>query len=157
MEKQTKRFFHFSCFKVCLFFMFHFSFFTKHEKWQKNANAFLLFHVTKRVCFSFPCFSKRKNIKQTNQTFFDFSCFKCEGTGKFENNKCGTCRGSGWIELGGCGMVHPNVLKNCAVDHKVYSGFAFGFGLERMCALMYSLDDIRLMFENDIRFLKQFR
>jgi len=88
---------------------------------------------------------------------FDFSCFKCEGTGKFENNKCGTCRGSGWIELGGCGMVHPNVLKNCGVDHKVYSGFAFGFGLERMCALMYSLDDIRLMFENDIRFLKQFR
>lgn len=87
---------------------------------------------------------------------FDFSCFKCDGTGEFEKNKCGTCRGSGWIELGGCGMVHPNVLKNCGVDHKVYSGFAFGFGLERMCALMYSLDDIRLMFENDIRFLEQF-
>jgi phenylalanyl-tRNA synthetase alpha chain len=87
---------------------------------------------------------------------FDFSCFKCEGIGEFEGNKCGTCRGSGWIELGGCGMVHPNVLKNVGVDHKVYSGFAFGFGLERMCALMYSLDDIRLMFENDIRFLEQF-
>ncbi|NNF00701.1 MAG: phenylalanine--tRNA ligase subunit alpha [Pyrinomonadaceae bacterium] len=88
---------------------------------------------------------------------FDFSCFKCDGTGEFERGKCGTCRGSGWIELGGCGMVHPNVLKNCGVDHKEYSGFAFGFGLERMCALMYSLDDIRLMFENDVRFLEQFR
>ncbi len=87
---------------------------------------------------------------------FDFSCFKCEGNGEFEGNKCGTCRGSGWIELGGCGMVHPNVLQNCGVDHKKYSGFAFGFGLERMCALMYSLDDIRLMFENDVRFLEQF-
>jgi phenylalanyl-tRNA synthetase alpha chain len=87
---------------------------------------------------------------------FDFSCFKCDGTGTFENDKCGTCRGSGWIELGGCGMVHPNVLKNCGVDHKIYSGFAFGFGLERMCALMYSLDDIRLMFQNDVRFLEQF-
>ncbi|MCB1025861.1 MAG: phenylalanine--tRNA ligase subunit alpha [Acidobacteria bacterium] len=88
---------------------------------------------------------------------FDFSCFKCSGTGEFEGGKCSTCRGSGWIELGGCGMVHPNVLEGCGVDHKVYSGFAFGFGLERMAALMYSIDDIRLMFENDVRFLKQFR
>lgn len=87
---------------------------------------------------------------------FDFSCFKCSGNGEFDGGKCGTCRGSGWIELGGCGMVHPNVLKGCGVDHKVYSGFAFGFGLERMAALMYSIDDIRLMFENDIRFLEQF-
>ncbi|NNE67099.1 MAG: phenylalanine--tRNA ligase subunit alpha [Pyrinomonadaceae bacterium] len=87
---------------------------------------------------------------------FDFSCFKCSGTGEFEGDKCGTCRGSGWIELGGCGMVHPNVLEGCGIDHKVYSGFAFGFGLERMCALMYNLDDIRLMFENDVRFLRQF-
>lgn len=88
---------------------------------------------------------------------FDFSCFKCSGTGKYKDNKCGTCRGSGWIELGGCGMVHPNVLKGCDIDPTIYSGFAFGFGLERMCALMYSLDDIRLMFENDVRFLEQFR
>lgn len=87
---------------------------------------------------------------------FDFSCFKCNGTGEFESAKCGTCRGSGWIELGGCGMVHPNVLEGCGIDHRVYSGFAFGFGLERMAALMYSLDDIRLMFENDVRFLRQF-
>ena len=88
---------------------------------------------------------------------FDFSCFKCDGTGEFENERCRPCKGSGWIELGGSGMVHPNVLKACNVDPTVYSGFAFGFGLERMCALMYSIDDIRLMFENDVRFLEQFR
>lgn len=88
---------------------------------------------------------------------FDYSCFKCHGTGKFEDDRCRPCKGSGWIELGGSGMVHPNVLKGCGVDPAVYSGFAFGFGLERMCALMYSLDDIRLMFDNDVRFLEQFR
>lgn len=88
---------------------------------------------------------------------FDYSCFKCGNTGMFQGERCRPCKGSGWIELGGSGMVHPNVLKGCGVDPQVYSGFAFGFGLERMCALMYSLDDIRLMFDNDIRFLKQFR
>lgn len=88
---------------------------------------------------------------------FDFSCFKCSGSGTFESERCRPCKGSGWIELGGSGMVHPNVLRACNVDPTVYSGFAFGFGLERMCALMYSLDDIRLMFENDVRFLEQFR
>ena len=88
---------------------------------------------------------------------FDFSCFKCGGTGNFETTRCRPCKGSGWIELGGSGMVHPNVLRACNVNPQVYSGFAFGFGLERMCSLMYSLDDIRLMFENDVRFLEQFR
>lgn len=88
---------------------------------------------------------------------FDFSCFKCNGTGTFEGTRCRPCKGSGWIELGGSGMVHPNVLRACGVDPTVYSGFAFGFGLERMCSLMYSLDDIRLMFENDVRFLEQFK
>jgi len=88
---------------------------------------------------------------------FDFSCFKCGGTGTFENERCRPCKGSGWIELGGSGMVHPNVLRACSVDPQIYSGFAFGFGLERMCSLMYSLDDIRLMFENDVRFLEQFK
>ncbi len=88
---------------------------------------------------------------------FDFSCFKCIGTGTFENERCRPCKGSGWIELGGSGMVHPNVLRACNVDPQIYSGFAFGFGLERMCSLMYSLDDIRLMFENDVRFLEQFK
>jgi phenylalanyl-tRNA synthetase alpha chain len=81
---------------------------------------------------------------------FDFSCFKCNGAG------CRMCKGSGWIELGGSGMVHPNVLRAVEVDPAEYSGFAFGFGIDRMCALMYELDDIRLLFENDIRFLEQF-
>jgi phenylalanyl-tRNA synthetase alpha chain len=81
---------------------------------------------------------------------FDFSCFKCGGSG------CRICKQSGWIELGGSGMVHPNVLRIAGVDPEIYSGFAFGLGIDRMCALMYGLDDIRLLFENDIRFLKQF-
>jgi len=88
---------------------------------------------------------------------FDFSCFKCNGTGEVKGERCRPCKGSAWIELGGSGMVHPNVLKAVGVDPNVYSGFAFGFGLERMCSLMYSLDDIRLMFDNDVRFLEQFR
>ncbi len=88
---------------------------------------------------------------------FDFSCFKCSGTGKLDGERCRPCKGSGWIELGGSGMVHPNVLRACGVDPTVYSGFAFGFGLERMTAMMYSIDDIRHMFENDVRFLEQFR
>jgi phenylalanyl-tRNA synthetase alpha chain len=81
---------------------------------------------------------------------FDFSCFKCKGAG------CRICKNSGWIELGGSGMVHPNVLRAVGVDPSEFSGFAFGFGIDRMCALMYELDDIRLLFENDIRFLGQF-
>lgn len=88
---------------------------------------------------------------------FDFSCFKCHGTGKYEDARCRPCKGSGWIELGGSGMVHPNVLEAVGVDHTVYSGFAFGFGLERMAALMYEIDDIRHLFENDVRFLEQFK
>ena len=88
---------------------------------------------------------------------FDFSCFKCHGSGKFDGDRCRPCKGSGWIELGGSGMVHPNVLRAVGVDPTIYSGFAFGFGLERMAALMYSIDDIRHMFENDVRFLEQFK
>jgi phenylalanyl-tRNA synthetase alpha chain len=81
---------------------------------------------------------------------FDFSCFKCGGTG------CRICKQSGWIELGGSGMVHPNVLRAAGVDPQEFSGFAFGLGIDRMAALMYNLDDIRLLFENDVRFLEQF-
>ncbi len=81
---------------------------------------------------------------------FDFSCFKCAGAG------CRLCKNSGWIELGGSGMVHPNVLRAVGVNAEEFSGFAFGFGIDRMCALMYELDDIRLLFENDVRFLEQF-
>jgi phenylalanyl-tRNA synthetase alpha chain len=81
---------------------------------------------------------------------FDFSCFKCGGAG------CRICKNSGWIELGGSGMVHPNVLRGVGVDPEEFSGFAFGLGIDRMVALMYGLDDIRLLFENDVRFLGQF-
>ncbi|HKP71681.1 MAG TPA: phenylalanine--tRNA ligase subunit alpha [Pyrinomonadaceae bacterium] len=81
---------------------------------------------------------------------FDFSCFKCDGAG------CRLCKGSGWIELGGSGMVHPNVLAAVGIDPQEFSGFAFGFGIDRMCMLNFGLDDIRLLFENDVRFLEQF-
>jgi phenylalanyl-tRNA synthetase alpha chain len=80
----------------------------------------------------------------------DYSCFKCNGAG------CRICKQSGWIELGGSGMVHPNVLSTVGINPEDFSGFAFGFGIDRMSALMYKLDDIRLLFENDVRFLEQF-
>lgn len=80
----------------------------------------------------------------------DVSCFKCGGKG------CRMCKGSGWIEILGCGMVHPKVLTDCGIDPEVYSGFAFGIGLERIALLKYEIDDMRLLYENDIRFLKQF-
>ncbi len=80
----------------------------------------------------------------------DVSCFKCGGTG------CRFCKGSGWIEILGCGMVHPHVLEMCGIDPEEYTGFAFGVGLERIALLKYEIDDMRLLYENDIRFLKQF-
>ena len=80
----------------------------------------------------------------------DVSCFVCGGKG------CRVCKGEGWIELLGCGEVHPNVLRNCGIDPDVYSGFAFGFGVERIAMAKYGIEDMRLLFENDIRFLKQF-
>ncbi len=80
----------------------------------------------------------------------DVSCFKCGGSG------CRFCKGSGWIEILGCGMVHPHVLEMCGIDPQEYSGFAFGVGLERIALLKYEIDDMRLLYENDIRFLKQF-
>ncbi len=76
--------------------------------------------------------------------------FKCGGTG------CRFCKGSGWIEILGCGMVHPRVLRMSGIDPEEYSGFAFGVGLERIALLKYEIDDMRLLYENDIRFLKQF-
>lgn len=80
----------------------------------------------------------------------DFSCYVCSGQG------CRVCKGTGWIELGGSGMVHPNVLETVGIDPQEYSGFAFGLGIDRMAARMYDIDDIRLLFENDVRFLEQF-
>ena len=80
----------------------------------------------------------------------DVMCFGCGGAG------CRLCKGEGWIEILGCGMVHPKVLENCGIDPEVYSGFAFGMGLERVVMRRYSIDDLRLFFENDQRFLHQF-
>ena len=80
----------------------------------------------------------------------DVTCFKCGGSG------CRFCKGSGWIEILGCGMIHPKVLKMSGIDPQVYSGFAFGMGLERIALLKYEIDDMRLLYENDDRFLAQF-
>lgn len=80
----------------------------------------------------------------------DIMCFVCKGEG------CRVCKGEGWIEILGAGMVHPNVLKNCGIDPEVYSGFAFGMGLERIVMRRYNIDDLRLFYENDLRFLSQF-
>ena len=80
----------------------------------------------------------------------DISCFKCHGKG------CSMCKGEGWIEVLGCGMVHPNVLRICGIDPEVYSGFAFGLGTDRMAMWRYGVSDLRLFFENDMRFISQF-
>ncbi|MFA6391147.1 MAG: phenylalanine--tRNA ligase subunit alpha [Patescibacteria group bacterium] len=81
---------------------------------------------------------------------FDISCTICDGKG------CPTCKNTGWLEMGGCGMIHPNVLKAANYDPKKYQGFAFGFGIERPLMIKHKIADIRALFENDIRFLKQF-
>ena len=80
----------------------------------------------------------------------DISCFSCKGEG------CRICKGEGWIEILGCGMVHPKVLANCNIDPEKHSGFAFGIGLERVAMFRYGIDDLRLFYENDLGFLKQF-
>lgn len=80
----------------------------------------------------------------------DVQCFNCHGKG------CNLCKGEGWIEILGCGMVHPTVLKNCGIDPEIYSGFALGMGLERVVMRRYNIDDLRLFYENDVRFLSQF-
>jgi phenylalanyl-tRNA synthetase alpha chain len=81
----------------------------------------------------------------------DVSCSICNGDG------CNICKHSGWVEIGGCGMVDPNVLSNCGIDPEKYSGFAFGFGIERMTMMKYQVKDLRLFSENDVRFLEQFK
>lgn len=80
----------------------------------------------------------------------DVQCFECGGKG------CRVCKGEGWIELLGAGMVHPKVLENCGIDPEVYSGFAFGIGIERMTMRRFNISDLRLIFDNDVRFLEQF-
>lgn len=81
----------------------------------------------------------------------DISCLICHGKG------CNVCKYSGWVEIAGSGMVHPNVLRNCGIDPEVYTGFAFGMGIERITMLRYGINDLRLFSENDLRFLKQFK
>ena len=82
---------------------------------------------------------------------FDISCVNCGGVG------CKTCKKSGWLEVAGCGMVDPNVFDELGIDNEKFTGFAFGFGIERLTMLKFGIPDIRLLFENDIRFLRQFR
>ncbi len=86
----------------------------------------------------------------------DMQCHKCHGTGEIDGSVCSTCHGEGWIELLGAGMVHPGVLENCGIDSTKYSGFAFGMGLERMAMGRLKITDLRLIFDNDVRFLNQF-
>jgi phenylalanyl-tRNA synthetase alpha chain len=81
---------------------------------------------------------------------YDFSCVFCKGKG------CKVCKGTGWMEISGSGMVHPNVLENVNIDPEKYSGYAFGMGIDRIAMLKYGIDDIRIFFENDLRFLTQF-
>ena len=81
----------------------------------------------------------------------DVSCSLCEGKG------CNVCKNSGWLEVMGCGMVDPQVFENCGIDSKRYTGFAFGMGIERLAMLKFGIKDLRLFFENDLRFLNQFR
>ena len=86
----------------------------------------------------------------------DMQCHKCHGTGEVDGAVCSTCHGEGWIELLGAGMVHPVVLEGCGIDPEKYSGFAFGMGLERTAMRRFKIADLRLIFENDVRFLEQF-
>ena len=86
----------------------------------------------------------------------DMQCHKCHGTGEIDGQVCSTCHGEGWIELLGAGMVHPGVLENCGIDSTKYSGFAFGIGLERTAMGRMKINDLRLIFDNDVRFLNQF-
>ncbi len=108
--------------------------------------------------FAQKMFSKDSKVRFRSSYFpftepsveVDVSCFNCHGSG------CPVCKGSGWIEILGAGMVHPNVLKMSGYDPEVYSGFAFGIGIERVAMLRYGIDDIRRFYQNDIRFIKQF-
>ena len=86
----------------------------------------------------------------------DMQCHKCRGTGEVDGQVCSTCHGEGWIELLGAGMVHPDVLSGCGIDPEKYAGFAFGMGLERMAMGRLKINDLRLIFDNDVRFLNQF-
>lgn len=108
--------------------------------------------------FAKEIFGKDANIRLRPSFFpftepsaeMDVSCKICNGSG------CNVCKYTGWLEVLGCGMVHPNVLKNCNIDPTIFSGYAFGMGIERIAMLKYQITDLRMYFENDIRFLNQF-
>ncbi len=84
---------------------------------------------------------------------FEITCPICTGTGETDDAKCRTCSGVGWVELGGCGMVHPNVFRHCGIDPERYSGFAFGFGIDRLAQIFHTIPDMRVLLDNDLRFL----
>jgi phenylalanyl-tRNA synthetase alpha chain len=86
----------------------------------------------------------------------DIQCVVCRGKGRIEKDSCRLCKTTGWLEVIGCGMVHPSVFENVGYDSKKVTGFAFGMGIERLTMLKFGIPDIRLFFENDLRFLRQF-
>ena len=138
------------------------------EKYKPEEHNMFFASTKSKRCYSDVDYSKMEEVfvlfgKETKGKFrphhfpftepsaeVDVSCFKCGGKG------CRFCKGSGWIEILGCGMVHPHVLEMSHIDPEEYTGFAFGVGLERITLLKYEIDDMRLLYENDIRFLKQF-
>jgi phenylalanyl-tRNA synthetase alpha chain len=109
-------------------------------------------------------FSKQLSIRFRSSFFpfvepgleVDMQCFKCEGTGIFSLAKCNVCSATGWIEIMGAGMVHPNVLQNAGLNPREYQGFAFGGGIDRLAMLKWGLDDIRLLYNGDLRLVNQF-
>jgi phenylalanyl-tRNA synthetase alpha chain len=110
------------------------------------------------LAFAREMFSERARVR-FRPSFFpytepsaevDISCWQCDGAG------CAMCKHTGWLEIGGCGMVHPQVLKNVNIDSREFQGFAFGLGPDRLTMLRYGVNDLRLFFENDLRFLRQF-
>lgn len=86
----------------------------------------------------------------------DMQCFKCDGKGEKDSVRCSVCSASGWIEIMGAGMVHPNVLRNAGLDPEIYQGFAFGGGLDRLIMLKTGIDDIRMLYNGDLRLITQF-
>ena len=115
----------------------------------------------KYIIINFLDFFFEKNLKYNfRPSYFpftepsievDIACFNCD------NNGCNLCKFTGWIEVLGCGLIHPNVLKNCEINNKKYTGLAFGLGLERLIMIKFKISDIRMYFENNLDFLKQFK
>ncbi len=131
----------------------------------KDASLAMMIGVTEKFFSDF--FGTKLNIRLRSSYFpfvepgneVDMECFKCSGSGKKKDNteeNCPVCRGSGWIEIGGAGMVHPNVLQAGGINPKEYKGFAFGCGIDRMVMMKYGLDDVRALYNGDLRVVNQF-